>query len=307
VRFLLPFFLLHTPLTDSVFAGTAQVVLIQFLKSYIAAGEPIDPVLVALRKAGLADLDQFFPAGKRSAADVTVALKGAGLTLVSDWFIKTKTAGVRDEVNKKVKSLLADNADVEEVLSVVETIAARSVPSVISEGDFVSLVFLALVSRVNLNAEGAVAADEALAQVKDYAGALEPFAQKAVSEVALMFVLFSLPYVPSFPLIVFSSTATQSRSGSTTTPSSSPPSSASSRRFTARMSSRPKPSSTGTRRVASPPVASSFSPRLSPSSSSCRSRRARMRTRRTSKDGSSPFHCCFSSLLFSFLALSTNA
>ncbi|GAA6018009.1 hypothetical protein JCM10207_002739 [Rhodosporidiobolus poonsookiae] len=166
--------------------STAQVFLINFLKTYPAVGEPIDPLLASLRKAGLADLEAFFPAGKRSVTDVTATLKASGLTTTAEWFVKSKTAGLKDEINKKVRSLLSDKADAEEVLSVLEPIAARSVPTVISEGDFVSLVYLALVSRVNLNAEGTAVVDETLKQVKEYAAVLEPFCQKAVSEVALI-------------------------------------------------------------------------------------------------------------------------
>ncbi|GAA5851745.1 hypothetical protein JCM8547_001193 [Rhodosporidiobolus lusitaniae] len=166
--------------------GTAQTVFLTFLKTYASTGEAIDPVLVALRKAGLADLEQFFPAGKRSVADVATALRANGTSSAADWFLKQKTAVVREEVTKKVRSLLADDADVDEILSVLEPIAARSVPAILSEGDYLSLVFLALVSRVNLNAEGSAAADEAASQVKQYAGVLEPFAQKSISEVALV-------------------------------------------------------------------------------------------------------------------------
>ncbi|GAA5851712.1 hypothetical protein JCM8547_001182 [Rhodosporidiobolus lusitaniae] len=42
--------------------GTAQTFFLLDLETYASTGEAIDPVLVALRKAGLADLEQFFPA-----------------------------------------------------------------------------------------------------------------------------------------------------------------------------------------------------------------------------------------------------
>ncbi|GAA5897743.1 hypothetical protein JCM6882_000083 [Rhodosporidiobolus microsporus] len=166
--------------------GVAQTCLLNFLRAYPATGEPVDPILASLRKAGLADFDAFFPPGKRSAPEITAALKGKGLNTVADWFVKSKIAGVKDEVNKKVKSLLADKADADEILSELEPISARSVPALVSDTDFVSLVFLALVSRINLNAEGTVVVDEVLKQIKDYGTVLEPFAQRAVAEVALI-------------------------------------------------------------------------------------------------------------------------
>ncbi|GAA5987486.1 hypothetical protein JCM11641_003845 [Rhodosporidiobolus odoratus] len=166
--------------------GTAQTFLLSFLSAYKQTGESFEPMFVAFRKAGLADLDGFFSPGKRAAADVTGSLRAAGLGTVADWFVKTKTAGVRDEVTKRAKTALADGADADEVLSVLEPIAARSIPSVISDSDFVSLVFLALVSRLDLNAEGANVVDSAVKQVKDYAPVFEAFAQKAVCEVSLI-------------------------------------------------------------------------------------------------------------------------
>lgn len=64
-----------------------------------------------------------------------------------------------------------------------------------SETDFIALVFLALVSRIDLNAEGPVVIDEAVIQVKEYSPVLEPFTQRAVAEVALVCVL-PLPLSP---------------------------------------------------------------------------------------------------------------
>ncbi|BGP16832.1 hypothetical protein JCM10213v2_004837 [Rhodosporidiobolus nylandii] len=166
--------------------GTAQTFLLTFLKTLSATAESLDPLLLAFRKTGLADLDAFFPPGKRATADVTAALKNAGAASVADWYVKIKSAGTREEVNKKVRSLLADNADADEITAAVEPIFSRAVPSTLSEGDFASLVFLALVSRVNLNAEGAAVVDEAVKQVEEFGVVLEPFVQKAVSEVALI-------------------------------------------------------------------------------------------------------------------------
>ncbi|GAA6043886.1 hypothetical protein JCM8097_004286 [Rhodosporidiobolus ruineniae] len=165
--------------------GTAQTALLNFLKTYPATGEPIDPVLTALRKAGLSDLDAFFVPGKRTAAEVTAALRSSKLNSTADWFVKLKSTGVRDEVNKKVKSLLADHADPEEISAALEPIAARSVPSLLTEGDFISIVFLALM-RIDLNAESNAVVDEAVKQVNEYGSVLEPFAAKATSEVALI-------------------------------------------------------------------------------------------------------------------------
>ncbi|GJN91041.1 hypothetical protein Rhopal_004056-T1 [Rhodotorula paludigena] len=166
--------------------GIAQPFLLNFFKTFPLIKEPLEPVLNSFRKAGLADLDSFFPTSKRSPADVAAALKAHGAAAVADWYLKSKTSQVRDEVNKKVKVLIVEKADPDEVLATLEPIQRRAVPSVISEGDFVSLVFHALVSRVNLNAESPAVVDEAVAQVKDYAPVLEPFTQRAVSEVALV-------------------------------------------------------------------------------------------------------------------------
>ncbi|BGP40678.1 hypothetical protein JCM10449v2_004640 [Rhodotorula kratochvilovae] len=164
--------------------GIAQPFLVNFFKTLLAIKEPLEPVLSSFRKAGLAELDAFWPTSKR--AEVVSTLRANGLTALADWYVKGKTTQVRDEVTKKVKALVGERADPDEILGVLQPIYSRSVPSIVSDTDFIALVFLALVSRIDLNAEGAAVVDEAALQVKEYAPVLEPFAQRAVAEVALI-------------------------------------------------------------------------------------------------------------------------
>ncbi|GAA5925538.1 hypothetical protein JCM1841_006361 [Sporobolomyces salmonicolor] len=167
--------------------GTAQAFLTSFLKTYPAASEPLDPLLAALRKAAIADLEAYFPASKRNLVnDVAPHFKASGLASVADWLVKTKQTQVRDETTKKVKALVADDADVDDILAVLEPIHARAVPSVLPEGDFISLVFLALVSTLDLNAEPTAVVEAAVKKAKDVSGVLEPFSERAVTEVALI-------------------------------------------------------------------------------------------------------------------------
>ncbi|GAA5931096.1 hypothetical protein JCM3775_000802 [Rhodotorula graminis] len=164
--------------------GIAQPFLVNFFKTLVAIKEPLEPVLSSFRKAGLAELDTFFPTNKR--AEVVPTLRSSGVVAVADWYAKGKATQIRDEVTKKVKGLVGEHADPDEILGVLQPIHSRSVPAIVSETDFIALVFLALVSRIDLNAEGPVVVDEAVIQVKEYSPVLEPFTQRAVAEVALV-------------------------------------------------------------------------------------------------------------------------
>lgn len=94
-------------------AGIAQPFLVSFFKTLIAIKEPLEPVLASLRKAGLAELDAFFPSNKRS--EVVSTLRANGATAVADWYAKGKATSIRDEVTKKVKVLVGEHADPDEV------------------------------------------------------------------------------------------------------------------------------------------------------------------------------------------------
>jgi len=101
------------PLFLHALAGIAQPFLVNFFKTLVAIKEPLEPVLSSFRKAGLAELDTFFPTNKR--AEVVPTLRSSGVVAVADWYAKGKATQIRDEVTKKVKALVGEHADPDEV------------------------------------------------------------------------------------------------------------------------------------------------------------------------------------------------
>lgn len=70
---------------------------------------------LALRKGGVADILEFFPANRRSIGDLTTHFKKAGLPNVADFYQQKRSASVANETLSHLKDMINGDDSQEEV------------------------------------------------------------------------------------------------------------------------------------------------------------------------------------------------
>ena len=90
--------------------------LTRFFQAYLTV-DTIESLASSLKKSGTADLAEFFPSAKQSVVEMSSHFKGAGLAGVMEFYTKQKTGAAKEETLFRLKELVADEADNDEVRS----------------------------------------------------------------------------------------------------------------------------------------------------------------------------------------------
>lgn len=94
--------------------GTSLEFLTKFLKAYLAT-ESLEHLSSSLKKGSTTDLAEFFPREKQNSAELSAHFKKEGLSGVMDFYTKQKNGAAKEETLYRLRELVADESDNEEV------------------------------------------------------------------------------------------------------------------------------------------------------------------------------------------------
>lgn len=95
-------------------AATSVTFLTTFFKTFLLT-ESLESLSSILRKGGVTDLEAFFPPNKQNATELSTHFKSAGLTGVVEFYLKQKTSQAKEDLLARLKELVAEEADFDEV------------------------------------------------------------------------------------------------------------------------------------------------------------------------------------------------
>lgn len=101
-------------LRTTQFIATSLNFLTKFLKAYLLT-ETIDHLSTSLRKGNVADLKLFFPPSRQSLAELQSYFRAEGLGPVLDFYTKQKSGQAKEETLFRLKELVAEESDNDEV------------------------------------------------------------------------------------------------------------------------------------------------------------------------------------------------
>jgi hypothetical protein len=162
--------------------GTAVKFLIAFFKAYLAA-ESLDHLSASLRRGGVADLELFLPVNKQSPTEIANQLRAAGLGPLADNYVNIKSVQAKDELINRLRELVSDNADADEIVSYLES---KAKSGVIPPAEFITLVWNGLLHDFDFDTKPEEISAKIISRIDDDASLLEPFCEKATTQVALV-------------------------------------------------------------------------------------------------------------------------
>ncbi len=162
--------------------GTAVKFLVAFFKAYLAT-ESLDHLSASLRRGGVADLELFLPLNKQNPTEIASQLRAAGLGPLADNFVKIKSTQAKEELTHRLRELVSDNADADEIVSYLE---AKAKSGVIPPVEFISLVWNGLLHDFDFDTKADEVSAKIITRIDDDAALLEPFCEKATTQVALV-------------------------------------------------------------------------------------------------------------------------
>ncbi|KAL8292272.1 hypothetical protein RQP46_001738 [Phenoliferia psychrophenolica] len=178
----------------------AVTFLVTFCKSYLLT-ESLDHLSQSLRKGTVNNLEAFLPASHQTPAEFAAIFKAAGLGGVVDFYTKQKSGQAKEETLARLKELIAEDADHEDIQSYLDQQHHRAV---LPDTEFIALVFNGLLSSIDMSSKSV---DQIMKEITDIAPILEVFSTKPTTEVALinaiqLFCYENTKLMPAFPKIL---------------------------------------------------------------------------------------------------------
>lgn len=162
--------------------GTSLHFVTTYARAYLQL-EALEHFALALRKGGVADILEFFPANRRTIGDLTTHFKKAGLPNVADFYQQKRSASVANETLSHLKDMINGDDSQEEILTFLKE---QNKTGAMADTDFITLIWSGIASQLDTDAEPNALADAAVKQIKVDHAMLEAFAQSARTEVALI-------------------------------------------------------------------------------------------------------------------------
>lgn len=157
-------------------------------RAYLA-DQQIDHLSAALKKGGVKDLLDYFPANKRNATELDAWFRKENMPGVADWYKKKHLAKVRENVVNGLKELAEKEKDgegeggKEQMLSFIKDVQSETP---IPEAELVGYIWTALMGSIDWGTRPDQVEALALKEVGRFAEVLEPFCNGGKTEVALI-------------------------------------------------------------------------------------------------------------------------
>ncbi|KAM0748902.1 ARM repeat-containing protein [Meredithblackwellia eburnea MCA 4105] len=174
--------------------------LVNFCKAFIQA-ESLDQLATALRKGAVTNLESFLPASKQTQTEFSNVFKAAGLNGVVEFYTKQKSGQAKEETVARLKELVAEDADHDEIQSYLEQQHQRGA---LPDTEFIAIVWNGLLTTSDLATK---TVDQVVKDINGFAPILETFSTKPATEVALIntiqiFCYENTKLMPAFPKIL---------------------------------------------------------------------------------------------------------
>lgn len=164
-------------------ADTALNVLTTTFKAYLTFEKP-DHLSASLRKGGLLDLTLFLPQTKRSVAgEFETHFRNAGLPSIVEYQNRIKTGAAKEETLARLKELVSDDAESDEVTAFLQQVHKEGV---ISEPELIAIVWHGLMASLDMGSKPDQLNEAVVKEVTRISPTLEMFCTKATSMVALI-------------------------------------------------------------------------------------------------------------------------
>lgn len=154
----------------------------KFLKYYLMT-ESIEHLSSSLKKGSTTDLAEFFPINKQSNLELQSHFKLNGLSGVFDFYTKQKSTAAQQETLYKLKELINDEQDLEEITAYLTSINKLNI---ITEPDLITIIWNGLLSSLDFNSKPDQIIDLVLKEISKIAVVLEEFCTKPMTEVTLI-------------------------------------------------------------------------------------------------------------------------
>ncbi|KAI5480165.1 hypothetical protein MNV49_001491 [Pseudohyphozyma bogoriensis] len=151
---------------------------ITFCKAYLQS-ESVEHLSSSLRKGGVIDLELFLPVNKQSPTELSAQLKAAGLNGVVEFYSKQKTGQAKEDLVSRLKELVHEEADHEDIESYLETQHKRGI---LPDTEFIAIVWQGLFAGL----DPSKTPDQVIKDIKEVCPTLEIFCTKPSTEVALI-------------------------------------------------------------------------------------------------------------------------
>ncbi|KIM29837.1 hypothetical protein M408DRAFT_328637 [Serendipita vermifera MAFF 305830] len=153
------------------------------------ADQQIDHLSSALKKGGVKEMLDFFPANKRNAAELDAWFRKEGMPEVAEWYKKKHLVKVRDHLVSGLKDIAEKEreGDVEDAKEqMISFIKDVQNETPVSEVDLVAYIWTGLMSSIDWGTRPDQVEGLALKEVGRFAEVLEPFCNGPKTEVSLI-------------------------------------------------------------------------------------------------------------------------
>jgi len=141
-------------------------------------------VVTLLKKSGLENqLEQLFPANKRTPDSVKVSLQGAGLQEVVDYLATQENAGARKDLQRQLRTSISNDKPIKEIIvDLRESVKKNN----LQESEAVTMIWSAVMSSTEWNKKEDLLLEQARKVLKVYNSLFTAFTTSAKSEMVLL-------------------------------------------------------------------------------------------------------------------------
>jgi len=141
-------------------------------------------VITLLKRSGLeSQLDQLFPANKRTQENIINSLKGADLPDVVTYLANQENAGAKKEIQRSLRHSISDDKPIKEIImDMRESVKKFN----LLESEAVTMIWLAVMSSTEWNKKEDLVLDQSVKHLKQFMALFAAFTTSAKSEMVLL-------------------------------------------------------------------------------------------------------------------------
>jgi len=162
--------------------GTSLAFMTTWARAFLQV-ESVDHLAATLRRSGVADVLEFFPANRRTPTELSTHFRKAGLEVVADFYHKQRSSQITQETLSQHKEMVAGDDSVEEIMNYLKE---QSKSGSVTDVNFVGVVWQGLISNLDMQTRADQLIDAIANEVKTDVPILAEFCKTARTEVALI-------------------------------------------------------------------------------------------------------------------------
>ena len=157
-------------------------VITTIFRTYLA-DQSMEHLSGALKKGGIKNLLDFFPAARRESKVLDEHFRKEGLPQVANWYTKRQMAALRDGLIKELKDLISREESTDTIISAIQ---ARQEEQPLADAELIQCIWAGLMQSIDWSTRADQIEGLALREVSNFAPILEPFCNGPKTEVTLI-------------------------------------------------------------------------------------------------------------------------